>query len=569
MNLGVRRIAVGLLGAIALTMLAAVPFGAASSAATSHPGVDTNTLPSLGVAQREATDLGPVSPTTVVNFSLALVGRNQAALSSLLSSGGHVSPAQWNATYGPDPAAVASIERALRAAGLSPSWQPGNALLTVHGRAVLAERFLHVSVHEFLFDGSIHFYAPLTQPAPPRAFTHTVEAVTGLNNYRAHPIAAIAGPNGVTPEQMVNFYDLTPLRAFGIDGAGVTVMFPEWAMPDASVLSAFAQKFGLPPFDVTVHTDPSAWGQPDTSTSGAAGEAALDLELVHGLAPAAKEVVYEAGDGTELAAMLQTMVSQNPHAVLSSSISSGACELDQGVKQLVTAQNAVFQQAAAVGVSVFWAAGDRGAYSCIADGDASTAGSLSVLPGADSPFVTAVGGTVALLASNGAYYKEAAWGEPLETWGGGGGVSTFFSQPSYQVAPGLAANSLGGRGMPDVAANADIVSGWDVFSPSQQGAQEGPVGGTSAATPCWAAITALIDEDLDQQGLPHVGFANPALYLFANSPAGMPVYPFHSVTEGSNLHFVATAGWNPATGLGTPDASHLADDFEWYERSVK
>jgi kumamolisin len=175
---------------------------------------------------------------------------------------------------------------------------------------------------------------------------------------------------------------------------------------------------------------------------------------------------------------------------------------------------------------------------------------------------------VSFLASNGAYYKEAAWGEPLESWGGGGGVSKFFPQPSYQVAPGLAAGTLGGRGIPDVAANADIVSGWDIFSPSPQGPQEGPVGGTSAATPCWAAITALLDQDLDAAGLPQVGFANPALYTFAADPPGMPADPFHLVTEGSNLHFLSTAGWNEATGLGSPDGAHLADDFEWYDRTV-
>jgi kumamolisin len=69
------------------------------------------------------------------------------------------------------------------------------------------------------------------------------------------------------------------------------------------------------------------------------------------------------------------------------------------------------------------------------------------------------------------------------------------------------------------------------------------------------------------QNLPEVGFANPALYDFARVPAGLPALAFHQVTEGSNFHFLATAGWNPATGLGTPDAAHLADDFEWYERA--
>jgi hypothetical protein len=80
-------------------------------------------------------------------------------------------------------------------------------------------------------------------------------------------------------------------------------------------------------------------------------------------------------------------------------------------------------------------------------------------------------------------------------------------------------------------------------------------------------MTALIDEDLKEQALPEVGFANPALYYFSRDPVGMPATPFHIVTEGSNLHYLAAAGWNAASGLGTPDVAHLADDFEWYERS--
>jgi kumamolisin len=348
----------------------------------------------------------------------------------------------------------------------------------------------------------------------------------------------------------------------------MTVIFPEWAVPDSSVLAAYAAKFNLPPFNVTVRTDPSTWGQGDTPTSDAAGEAALDLEIVHGLAPAAREIVYELGNASALPLVIQTMTAANRGAILSSSIDNAPCEDETGARAAALATNAAFAQAAAQGTSMFWASGDRGAFSCLPDEDPSTEGAISVSGNADSPYVTAVGGTTAFLASNGAYFKEAAWGEPMETWGSGGGVSTIFAQPSYQVAPGLGPKSLAGRGVPDVSANADILSAWDIFNPTSSGPEEGGVGGTSAATPCWAAITALIDEDLIRQGLAPVGFANPALYEFSRDPSGLPATAFHQVTEGSNLHYVATAGWNAATGLGTPDVAHLADDFEWYDRSL-
>ena len=569
-KVGVGRIAGVALGAACLLAMAGLPSSASTEARTES--IPTNSLPGLAVAEQEGTDLGLVPTTTKVNFSVSLRGRDQTGLATLLASSGRVTRAQWASTYGPDPSKVASIQATLTHSGLTSEWQPGDTVLTAQGNAGTVERFLRVAIHQFVFNGSTHFYAPISSPVIPKAFGRTVQAITGLNNYRSEPIATVKqidaiSPSGVTPADITKFYDLTPLRDAGLDGSGITVMFPEWAMPDQATLNAYAQKFGLPPFDVTVHTNTSAWGSPASPTGEAAGEAALDLEVVHGLAPGAKEVVYEAGDPGELAAMLQTMFNDNPNAVLSSSISSGGCELQQGIKALVEQQNSVFQQAAAEGESVFWASGDRGAFSCLSDASPSTANTLAVLPGADSPYVTAVGGTTSFLASNGAYYKEAAWGEPLESWGGGGGVSKFFSQPSYQVAPGLAAGSLGGRGMPDVAANADTVSGWDVFSPSSQGPEEGIDGGTSAATPCWAAITALIDEDLVKQGLKQVGFANPELYYFAASPAGLPANPFHEIAAGSNLHFLSTAGWNAATGLGSPDVAHLADYFEWYERS--
>ncbi len=339
----------------------------------------------------------------------------------------------------------------------------------------------------------------------------------------------------------------------------------------STVLNAYATKFNLPPFHVSVVSDPSAWGAPVLASqqgyAAVAGEAALDLEVVHGLAPGAKEIAYEGGDPSKLPVMLEAMVTQHRGAILSSSVFSSHCEQDPGAKQVAAATDAVFAQAASEGTSIFWAAGDRGAFSCISDGQTSTMETVSVKPQAASPHVTAVGGTTVFLASNGLYYKEAAWGEPLEQWGGGGGVSVLFGRPSWQDAPGV--GTITGRGVPDVSANADIESGWDVFSPAQNGGapQEGPVGGTSAATPCWAAITALIDEYLMKQNLKTVGFANPALYFFATSPSGLPAAPFHQITEGSNLHFSAAPGWNAATGLGSPDVGHLADDFVWYYRA--
>ncbi len=529
--------------------------------------------PSLMAAEQAARDIGPVRAGSTIELELSLKSRHPHGLELLLSRGEKVTPTRWAEQFGPAPAAVRHLELILRRAGLAASWNRGDTLLGVSGPAAAVESFFHIPVDRFQPRSGAGFYGPLHPLEVPAAVAAEVSAVSGASDYEAGALATAPGPYGLTAGEISSFYDMTPLRRAGLDGSGETVLFPEWAMPSPSVLAADAATFHLPPYHVTVER--LFGGSAPGPRSPAAGEAALDLEVVHELAPGAKEVVYEIGDPTKLAQAIQTMVSQHPGAILSSSISNGefGCEAAPGAAGYARTINAVFAHAAALGSSIFWAAGDRGAFGCLASGVPSLEHQISVMPEAASPYVTAVGGTTIFMSTNGAYFKEAAWGESLEQWGGGGGISKIFAAPSYQSGPGIPAHGYSGRGLPDVSADADAtVSGWSIVTPPTPGSGQGapilqPVGGTSAATPCWAAITALIDEDLHQQGLRPIGFANPALYLFARHPKGLPAPAFHQVTVGNNLYYLAAPGWNAATGLGTPDVAHLADDFEWYERT--
>lgn len=160
------------------------------------------------------------------------------------------------------------------------------------------------------------------------------------------------------------------------------------------------------------------------------------------------------------------------------------------------------------------------------------------------------------------------WEDPGETNGTGGGVSTYFPRPAWQAGNGVVDPQLNPKGMrsvPDVSADADPASGAAVFAPLGDGTSaftEG--GGTSQSAPIWAGIAALIDQYLQQQGLPSVGFMNPALYHIAAHPD--PATAFHDVTIGTNLYYPATPGYDLATGLGTPDVWNLAQDLENYER---
>jgi kumamolisin len=513
-----------------------------------------------------------------MTFDLTLADRDPSGLQSALAGGSALTAAEFASRFGPDPARVAAVVTVLAAAGLTAHWTPGAVLLTVSGSAAAVDRFLGVSIHRFISPDGSAFFSSLTTAAIPAQLTDAVIAVTGLDNYQRDLTSALpaADVDGVTPADMTTFYDITPLRKAGLDGTGQTVVFIEWGVPPTSVLNAYAKKFTpTAPFNVQVHQDAADWGAPlvsgDKQYSAVAGEAALDLEIVHGIAPGAREVVYEFGDSAAIPDVIRAIAATSPDVILSSSIGEHDCEQEQGAAADGAAENQVDVAAAAQGMSIFWASGDRGAYMCLNDfpkPDPNANTEISVMPDASSVGVTAVGGTTAFLAQNGGYFQESAWGEPVEQWGTGGGVSTELQRPTWQVAPGIP-TSMTGRGVPDVAANADIISGWDIIAPGQTAgqAQEGPVGGTSAAAPFWAAVTALIDEDLSQKSLPPVGFANPALYRFAQSPPGLPAPAFHDITLGSNLHYAAGPGWDMATGLGTPDVGALTNDFEWYEKT--
>jgi kumamolisin len=113
------------------------------------------------------------------------------------------------------------------------------------------------------------------------------------------------------------------------------------------------------------------------------------------------------------------------------------------------------------------------------------------------------------------------------------------------------------RQVPDVAADADPATGFPIVF----GGRSGQAGGTSAATPLWAATVALINQDLKNKGLREVGFANPAIYWMGENSAKFSARPFHDVATGNNLAYDAGAGWDFATGWGSMDGAAL--DAAW------
>ncbi|MBV9281676.1 MAG: S53 family peptidase, partial [Chloroflexi bacterium] len=324
-------------------------------------------------------------------------------------------------------------------------------------------------------------------------------------------------------------------------------------------LNAFAQHFSLPSMTPTL-----AAGSSDLKVEG---EAELDLEVAHEIAPGARLVVYNCSLTCSTSDMLNLetrAVQATAHGIIS--ISLGGCESAEG-SSAVQAENNVFAQADALGESVLVASGDSGAYTCLEQdwGGAPSPQAIGVSAPASEPSVTAVGGTSLDLHANSTWYREEAWQNAAATAGSGGGISQYFARPSWQRGPGVVNfyDTTNHREVPDISADADPLTGAQVVISGQLT----QVGGTSQATPIWAGMMALIDQYLRQQGRTVAGFLNPALYALA---ANRPTYPpFHDITVGDNLVYPATPGYNLATGLGTPDAWNLARDLAAYAGGAK
>jgi kumamolisin len=204
----------------------------------------------------------------------------------------------------------------------------------------------------------------------------------------------------------------------------------------------------------------------------------------------------------------------------------------------MTALDAACQSAAALGVTITVAAGDDGS------SDGVTDGKNHVDFPASSPHVLACGGT--RLQGNGTTISsETVWNEQPKGGATGGGVSNFFPRPSWQAGVNVPKPDVpaGGRGVPDVAGDADPQTGYVIRVDSKTMV----IGGTSAVAPLWAGLIALANQ---QNGKPS-GFINPAVYLAKNGKA------FRDTVQGNNGSFKAGAGWDSCTGLGSPIAPQL------------
>jgi kumamolisin len=462
------------------------------------------------------------------------------------------------------------------AQGLALSLSKLRTLLAIDGKASTFARLLRVKFVIHNYNGR-KFFAPNAPPNVPQILANSIDAVTGLDNYSVQPTHDLTmhfnapstpgqrqqdcSPMEQTllPRDVAGAYGHSQLWQQGLNGENMTVNLVEidgsYRDDIQNYLDCINFKGNLQFINVDGHP------------SDALGESTLDIQMVAGLARSVNIKVYQtdgSNDSGDIWAqvndMLQQILNDNTGSANSGnvvSVSLGAAEGEMTSDDATAIDSSLQQLTRIEHMTVFIASGDCGAFTDQRYGD------LSVSFPASDPWATSVGGTILQVNGNRNRVAEAVWSDDSNrsrcknSWGSGGGNSTFFKQPSWQNAVGVRNRySRGVRQLPDVSAAA---YGLAVYFNGQWGA----VGGTSAAAPIWAAGLALVNEGLLKQG--HAfGYGPQLFYQVAN--AGNGARSYYDVTRGNNLYYPATPGWDFATGLGTPNFTDFYQAMSNLER---
>jgi subtilase family serine protease len=604
------------------------------SAAPSGRAALTGSVPPWATAAsfKQAAD-----PSTNVGFRIYLGWTNAQAAAGLAqavsdphsaSYGHYLTPAQFRHQFAPSQSSVNAVTSWLRSSGFSIDYTPqNNHYVAAEGTLAQAAAAFGTSFGMFAYQGDV-LLSPTSDLMIPASLSGIVQGVVGLDDtaalvqtdhvvdgnappsagFRNAPplptswglvsspyafpsgFTAIAGNvpwtvKGYTPAQIKGAYGIPS----AYDGAGQTVaIIDAYASPTiAADVNQWSTNRGLPtmnPAQFKQVIAPGTLNRPQVvnkrkfvqDPQGWYGEETLDVEAVHGMAPAANIVYIGAPNNyQDLDAAMNHVVDQHLAQIVTNSYGFTTEALHPGfIKPLED----TLIQAAAEGIGVYFSSGDNG-------DETSVQGSATPDWPASSPWVTAVGGTsLGINASNG-IALETGWGTSnyncntttlactRTTWlyGAGGGVSKLFAEPSWQ----LSAGTFSGRAVPDVAALADpqtgLLIGQTQTFPNGPSYDEYRIGGTSLASPIFAGLMALADQ---KAGSPH-GFANPLFY--ANPGSFNDILSIKTAAarrnfvngvdasagtvdrlrtfddySGSPTQHTGT-GWDNVTGLGTPN----------------
>jgi kumamolisin len=528
-----------------------------------------------------AQEVGPSDPNEVVEVTMRLRARESDAQidaevatlgAQLPADRTYLTPDEYTARYGADPADVAKVEQFAHESNLKVLRSDlSQRVVVLSGTSQEVSAAFRVQLVQYTsprgnYRGRV---GPVEIPAYLQGI---VEGIFGLDNRpQARPHLRYTRPGGSSEGTLAT---ATAAPAFGtpgsfappqvgeiynfpkdLDGSGQCIGILEFGGGfSESDLHTYFQQLGMPaPKIIAVSVD--GVGNAPGKDPDSDAEVLLDIEIAASLAPGAKIVVYfapftEQGWVDVVTTAIHDI--QNRPSVLS--ISWGFTEgQDIWTPQAIQTVNQAFQAAALQGITICAASGDDGSRDQLDDGHA------HVDFPASSPYVLACGGTTLLFSGN-TFTGEKVWNDGGRDQGGGatgGGVSDDIAQPSWQkgiVQPSVNPGNHVGRGVPDVAGNADGASGYAILADGQL---LSGVGGTSAVSPLWSALIARANQKL---GKP-VGYINPLLYTSLGKTSS-----FHDVTSGNNDPtggrlggYQSGLGWDACTGWGSPDGTVLVN----------
>lgn len=486
-----------------------------------------------------------VDPGQSITVTVAVRGRDAAGLAAHLRSldrspaaeRRHLTRQELADRFGADPDELDRVAAFYRDQGLEVvDESAARRCVVVRGSAGAVEAAFQIRFGAYRYDEEV--YRGHDDPVSvPEDLATIITAVLGLEDRpQARPCYAVSPRSdvaGFAPARVGRIYDFPQSGAAG-QTIGIIELGGGYTDSD---LDEFFGNANLPMPTVTPVSVEGGGNRP-TGGTGADGEVTLDIEIAGAVAPGADIAVYFASNTDQgFYHAVTTAIHDQTHNPSVVSISWGSAEEAWTVQAMKQMEQA-FAEAAALGVTITAAAGDSGS------GDGVDDGLAHVDFPASAPHALGCGGTT-LAARATTREGERVWN--AEGGATGGGVSAQFPVPGYQDSAHVpvSANPGGarGRGVPDVAGDADPATGYAVVVAGQTRV----VGGTSAVAPLWAGLIAVCNRALGRQ----LGFCNPQLYPLLGSAS------FHEITSGTNGAYHAGPGWNPCCGLGTPEGTTL------------
>ena len=577
-----------------------------------------------------------------IGFRVYLGWNNPSAVESLAKSvsdprsasyGHYLTPQQFRQQFAPSQAQVNAVQSWLKSQGFTLDYTPlNNHYVAAEGTVAQAASAFGTTFGTYRVAGTT-LRSPSSEISMPSSIAGFVSGVVGLDESAAlvHPdIAAEPGappsaafvnappcshywaekttndlnvtmnnppgytlplpmaPCGYTPSQIRGVYGVS---TSGLQGNGQTVaIIDAYASPTIQQdLDQWSQNRGLASTRITQVVAPGTMKRPENrrqDPQGWYGEETLDVQAVHGMAPAASIIYVGAPNNyQDLDAALNHVVDRHLASIVTNSYGFPTEFLPFG---FIKPYEDTILQGAVEGIGIYFSSGDN-------SDESLSVGYVTADWPASSPYVTAVGGTSLGVAQDNGRAIETGWGTytsslnpstgawstPSWLYGAGGGVSRLFAEPSYQsgVVPSSVFMAQGrtGRALPDIAAFGDPNTGYligqtQTFPDGTVKYSEFRIGGTSLSSPIMAGIMALADQ---AKGSPH-GFANPVFYAHAAafydvrhmSGAVVRVNYVNSVDASNGLQYrlrtfdqglslKTTAGWDDITGLGTPTSSFI------------